>query len=184
MECRITSITKRRRSLGGSTILELMVTTLVGSLALTAVGSLSVYTARSFAAMSNYMELDKNSRNALDRLTQVVREADGVTEFDNHNVKMSYHGMSLSFKYSQGAKTLTMIDTNGSSRVLLRDCDYLKFEAFQRNSVAGTYDQYPASTETNATKLVQVSWICSRALIGSLLNTESVQSAKIVIRKQ
>lgn len=184
MEFRTTSTTKRRRSLLGATILELMVTTAAGSLALGSVGALSVYTARSFAAMGNYMELDKNSRNALDRMTQIVREADGVTEFDNHTVKLSYHGMPLEFNYSSAAKTLTMVDTNGSTRVLLRDCDYLKFEAFQRNSVAGTYDQYPASTDVNATKLVQVSWICSRSVLGKLMNTESVQSAKIVIRKQ
>jgi Tfp pilus assembly protein PilW len=163
---------------------ELMVTTAVGMLALGSVGSLSIYTARSFAAMSNYMELDKKSRNALDRMTQIVREADGVTEFDNHNVELSYRGQALSFTYSPGAKTLTLVDTNGAQRVLLQDCEYLKFDAFQRNSVPGTYDQYPASIDVNDTKLIQVSWICSRSVLGKILNTESVQSAKIVIRKQ
>jgi Tfp pilus assembly protein PilW len=163
---------------------ELMVTTAAGMLALGSVGALSIYTARSFAAMSNYMELDKKSRNALDRMTQVVREADGVTEFDSHNVELSYHGMPLSFTYSPTAKTLTMVDTNGAPRLLLQDCEYLKFEAFQRNSVGGTYDQYPASSDVNDTKLIQVSWICSRSVLGKILNTESVQSAKIVIRKQ
>jgi Tfp pilus assembly protein PilW len=166
------------------TLTELMITTAVASMAFAGLGALSIYTARSYAAMSNYMELDKNSRNALDRLTQIVREADGVASYDNHSVVLSYHGQELSFNYSPEAKTMTMIDTNGVSRVLLEDCDFLNFEAFQRNSVPGTYDQYPAAEDESAAKLVQVSWICSRSLIGNLLNTESVQSAKIVIRKQ
>ena len=166
------------------TLLEVMVTTGAASMALAGVGALSVYTVRSFAAMSNYMELDKNSRNALDRMTQIIREADGVTRYDSHQVVLSYHGQPLSFNYSPGAKTLSMVHTNGVTTVFLEDCDFLRFEAFQRNSVPGTYDQYPAAELENTAKLVQVSWICSRALIGGLLNTESVQSAKIVIRKQ
>jgi hypothetical protein len=117
-------------------------------------------------------------------MTQVIRESDGVSSYEEHNVELSYHGEPLSFVYSPSLKTLTMVNTNGTEKVLLEDCDYLKFEAFQRNSVPGSYDQYPATVDENATKLVQVSWICSRSLIGGLLNSESVQSAKIVIRKQ
>ena len=33
-------------------------------------------------------------------------------------------------------------------------------------------------------KLVQLHWICSRKIFGAKVNTESVQSAKVVIRKQ
>jgi hypothetical protein len=166
------------------TIIEMMVATATGSIALAGLGALSMYTIRSFGAMSNYMELDKDSRNALDRMTQIIREADGVTHYSEHEVELSYHGQTLSFEYSPSLKTLTMINTNGTEKVLLRDCEYLKFEAFQRNSIPGSYDQYPATEDENATKLVQVSWICSRHLIGKILNSESVQSAKIVIRKQ
>lgn len=165
-------------------MIETMVATAIGSLALAGLSSLTIYTTRSFAAMSNYMELDKNSRNALDRMTQIIREADGVTTFSDHSVVLSYHAQTISFNYSPQSKRLTMVNTNGASTVLLEDCDFLDFDAFQRNSVPGSYDQYPATVDESAIKLVQVSWICSRRLIGDLLNTESVQSAKIVIRKQ
>jgi hypothetical protein len=37
---------------------------------------------------------------------------------------------------------------------------------------------------TDAAKLVQVTWVCSRSILGKKVNTESVQSAKVVIRKQ
>ena len=33
-------------------------------------------------------------------------------------------------------------------------------------------------------KLIAVSWVCSRTILGSKMNTESVQTAKIIIRKQ
>ena len=130
------------------------------------------------------MELDKNSRNALDRLTQIVRESDGITDYDQHRIELSYHGQPLSFTYSPETKLFTMTDTNGVKNELLTGCDFLNFQVFQRNPVAGSYDQYPVTEEGSAAKIVQVSWICSKHLVGSLLNTESVQSAKIVIRKQ
>jgi hypothetical protein len=66
---------------------------------------------------------------------------------------------------------------------LLEQCDYLKFSIFQRNPIGGTYDQYPAATPATC-KLVQLTWICSRPIVGSGKNTECVQSAKVVIRKE
>lgn len=166
------------------TLVELMVSIAIGSIAMAGVAVLSVYTARSFAALANYMELDKNSRNALDQITRKVRQADGVLDYSPTSLKLSYGGQPLYFSYSSSTKILTMTDTNGVPTELLDNCDLLNFEIYQRGSVPGTFEQYPTTLEESDAKLVQVEWICSRRLIGNILNTESVQSAKIVIRKQ
>ena len=68
--------------------------------------------------------------------------------------------------------------------MLLTGCETLNFAIFQRNSTNGTYDQYPSSNEPTNTKLVQVSWVCKRSILGASINSESVQTAKIVIRKK
>ena len=177
-------ITESRRSGAAFSVVEFLIALGIGFLALAGSAALSVYTARSFAAMGNYMELDKNSRSALDRMTQLVRESDGVISYSQHDLHLSYHGTNLSFIYSPDAKTLNLINTNGTTERLLDDCTFFDFQIFQRNSIAGTYDQYPATVDETAAKIVQVSWICTKTLIGSLINSESVQSAKIVIRKQ
>jgi Tfp pilus assembly protein PilW len=179
-------ITKRPRSgRCGFTVIEFLIAMTTSFIALAAVSGLSVYTARSFAAMGNYMELDKNSRHALDQMTQIIREADGVVDYSQQFVRLSFHGnTNLCFSYSPEQKVLSMINTNGVSSALLTDCTFLDFQVFQRNSVAGSYDQYPDTADESAAKIVQVTWICQKRLIGNLLNTESVQSAKIVIRKQ
>jgi len=183
MDCKITSFSNKKRAFA-FTMIELLVAMSIGVLVLAALSVLSIYTMRSFTALSNYMELDKNSRNTLDHMTQIIREADGVLSFDNHNLKLSFHAMPLSFTYSPDIKQLTMTDTNGNQKIFLKNCDFLDFQIFQRNSMGGTYDQYPATVDESAAKLVQISWICSKALIGNLVNSESVQSAKVVIRKQ
>jgi prepilin-type N-terminal cleavage/methylation domain-containing protein len=62
----------------GFTLVELLVAIAVGSLALTATMSLSLYSLRSFAALTNYVDLDNLSRNALDHMTREIRQADRV----------------------------------------------------------------------------------------------------------
>ena len=166
------------------TLIELMVAAAIGVLALIAVGLLSIYALRSFAGLSNYMELDKNSRNTLDRVTQIIRESDGVLNWNQHLLVLSYRAKPLTIRYDAETKEVVMTDIEGNQRMLLDGCNYFDFQIFQRNNMGGAYEHYHATMNESAAKLVQISWGCSRSLIGGLINSESVQSAKIVIRKQ
>jgi hypothetical protein len=117
-------------------------------------------------------------------LTQIIREADGVMSWQKHEIVLSYHSKPVTFTYSPADKNLVVTGLDGAKKVLLDGCDYFDFQIFQRTSMSGVYDQYPITADEAAAKIVQVSWVCSKSLIGSLINSESVQSAKIVIRKQ
>lgn len=163
------------------TLVEVMVATAIGTIVMAAVASLSVYTARSFSALANYIDLDAQSRKTLDQMTWKMRHVSAVTVFTTNNVTFAYLGTgTLSYAYSPYTKTLTET-WNGQSTVLLKECDTLKFTAYQRTTISGTFDQ-TATTDTNLIKEIQVSWSCSRTILGSLVNSESVQSAKIVLR--
>ena len=39
-------------------------------------------------------------------------------------------------------------------------------------------------TTATGAKLIKLNWTCSRTILGQAVNTESVQTAKIVMRKQ
>src|SRR5256885_12440772 len=56
-----------------------MVATGVGSVVLAAVMALSLFSARSFAALGNYVDLDIKSRTALDQMSSDIRQADKLT---------------------------------------------------------------------------------------------------------
>lgn len=183
MDCKTTSLTRHAHR-SAFTLLETMIAIVIGSFVFMGLILLGIYTTRSFAALGNYMELDKKSRNALDRMTQLIRESDGVLSWSNHELVLSYGTQPLSFTYSPSQKKLTMTETNGTQRTLLDGCAFLDFQIFQRTTVAGAYDQYPVTSDEAVAKIVQISWVCTRSLIGELINSESVQSAKIVIRKQ
>jgi len=160
-----------------------MVSLAVGSLVFLAAGVFGMYSAKSFASIANYVDLDAYSRQALDQLTKDVRQVKRlVSNSATSLVFEDSDGLSLEYAYSPTAKTLSRVK-NGVTKVLLRECDELKFSIYQRNSIGGTYDQYAAATPATC-KLINVSWRCTRNIMGQKFNSESVQTSKIVIRKQ
>jgi len=170
------------------TLIELLVATSVAGILFTGMVSLTFFAARSFAALTNYVELDTKSRLALDKMTREIRQADSLLSGDEHELIFLHtdpangNNYTISYVYNPDARTLTRIK-NGVQTVLLTECDELSFSIFQRNPIGGTYDQYPTAS-ADTCKVVQMSWTCSRRIRTEKVNTESVQSAKVVIRKQ
>jgi hypothetical protein len=113
-----------------------------------------------------------------------IRQADELKSYATNRLVFSYQRTNdLVYAYSPSTRQLTET-LGGDTKVLLSGCDVLTFSIFQRNTAAGTYNQFPATLTNNAVKLVQLNWTCSRTVLGAQINTESVQSAKIVIRNQ
>lgn len=185
MVCNITSIKSGRTRQSGFTLVELMVALGIGLLMMTALGGLTFYSGRSFAAMANYVDLDNKSRSALDRMSSEIRQTQYLMEAsDTKLVFRDADGGKLTYTYNPNTRNLIRSKNDVADRkALLTECNSLKFSIFQRNPIDGTYDQYPTATPETC-KLVQLRWVCSRDLITEKRNTESVQSAKIVIRKQ
>ncbi|HKQ38198.1 MAG TPA: hypothetical protein VJ063_08985 [Verrucomicrobiae bacterium] len=168
------------------TLAEALVSMCVVILILLALVAFSMFSTRSFATMYNYVSLDDANRIAMDTLTRDVRQCKSVIDCTSSRlILQDSDNRTLGYIYDATARTLTR--TNGvpfpTKKVMLKECDRLLFKIGQRNTVAGGYDVYAAATPATA-KVVNVSWLCSRTLFGRKENTESVQTARIVIRKQ
>jgi Tfp pilus assembly protein PilW len=162
------------------TLIEMLIATGVGLMVMAAVGSLMVFTLRSFAALGNYNDLDQASRNALDVMSREIRQATNVSGlFSNATfVRLNLNSNSLAYVWTN--KKLQRLKTGSLPVLLLDQCDYLRFGISQQNPSNG-FTFYPASSFATA-KLVDVSWTCSRQILGQKVNTESVQTAKIALR--
>ena len=186
MVFKITSTKRRRRGKqAGLSLVEFLVAMGIGSLVLAGLAALMFYTGRSFAALANYVDLDTYSRNALDTMSREIRQTRRLVAGTSTRLQFEdSDGQTLVYEYNADERTLTRTK-NGvtDSEPLLKECNFLQFSMYQRNPINGKYDQYPTATPSEC-KLVQLRWICSRDLIQARRNTESVQSAKIVIRKQ
>ena len=168
------------KSRSGMGLVEMMVAGAIAGLVLTAVAMLSMYSAKSFVAMGNYADLDQASRNALDNMSREIRQTQGLNSFSATQLTFQETpSNTLIYVYNPVARTLIRRRA-GVDTVLLQQCDYLNFHISQRNP-SNAFNFYPAASASVA-KMIDVSWKCSREILGAKINTESVQTAKIVIR--
>jgi Tfp pilus assembly protein PilW len=184
MVFKTTSTTNQRRSRQAAvTLVEYMFAVALSSIAALIVVSLIIYTSKSFSLMASYYALGQKSGNALDVLGRDVRQSYGLKSYTNNLLTLNAGTNTSDIVYAYSPTNRTLTRTQGSdSKVLLKDCSSLQFSLYQRNPVAGTYDQYPAATATNC-KVMSVQWTCSSSIYGTVLTTEAEQEAKIVIRK-
>jgi prepilin-type N-terminal cleavage/methylation domain-containing protein len=167
----------------GFTLTEVMVAMGLGSLLFVAVGSMSIHSSRTFLVTSNYATINQESRVSLDIMSRDIRQADKVLSCSSNALVLASSTNTISFSYDPSARTVRRISGN-RSQILVRDCDYVRYDMFQRNATNGTYDYYPTSS-TNTCKVVQVMIACSKPVYGTSRKDMAVQqSAKVVIRKQ
>ena len=179
MDSKIISTKSRRNS--AFTLVEVMVAAALGLIALTAVGMLSWFSSRSFAAIANYVALDQTSQLALDKMSKEVRQARRLTDYSATSLNLlDFDNNPLQFVYDPDAKTLVRV-SGGQTKLLLTSCDFLQFTNYQRTPSSNTFDASYAAYVTNS-KVIQVTWSCSRKILGAKVNTESIQSAKIAFR--
>jgi hypothetical protein len=177
MEFKIT----HSRTQSGVVLVDMLVGLGIGGIVMAALMSLTLSSARSFATMTNYSEMTANSRITLDSVSREIRNSKGVSSCTGDSITLFDASTNLfTIAYDQATRTVRRI-AGASERVLLEGCDSMKWEIYQRTPKDGSYEGYIAS-RPELTKLVQVTWVCSRTLLGKKMHTETVQSAKIVIR--
>jgi Tfp pilus assembly protein PilW len=174
----------------GFTLVETVVGAVVGAVAFAAVGSMMLFGSKSTALMGNYGDLSRYSRNALDQMSTDIRQANVVLSCTTNQLQIQAVDINtgatntLTYTYNAAGQTLTRI-YEGVTNTLLKGIvtNSMQFAMYQRNPVGGDVTTNYLTTNAAICKVVQVSWVCSRNVLG-VGQTESVQSAKIVIRKE
>jgi prepilin-type N-terminal cleavage/methylation domain-containing protein len=185
------SILPRRPRCRAFTLVELLVAVGLSGILLMVVAALAVYGARSFAALGNYSDLDARSRQALDLISREFRQATAVVAAQT-NLPTKYialtnasngTGSRLTFDSSQ--RTLVLERTGQPAQTLLTECDRYDFFIFNRApNVSSSAITFNPAASLSAGKLINMSWKCSRTILGQRVNTESVQTAQVVLRNK
>jgi prepilin-type N-terminal cleavage/methylation domain-containing protein len=162
------------------TLVELMVAIAVGSLVIMFMSVVFAGSLRCFAATSNYVNMDNDSRNALDTMTRDIRQAGDLTGFATNRLQFTRFGTTnvfLVYEWDANSRQLSQWETGtGQTNVLLTDCDSLTFGMYKSSSAA--------AANVLEAKTIGVNWKCSRTLLGRKMNTEDMQEALIVIRNK
>ena len=172
----------------GMTLVEMLVASAIGALALSVVAVLSVYALRSFTAIGNYGDLEAKSRTALDRITRDVRQATGVVSFNQSGpdkwlrLTNALEGVRLEYYWDAEGRVLECIKDGQAVQTYLTGCDEWNFSLYQRTPIPGSTNQFYPTTDAGMCKMVEMNWRCSRTMLGKKWNTESAQFIQIVLR--
>ena len=183
MVCKTTSTEAARRRLAGIGLVEAMVAIGITALLILVLTNVSMLSGRMFASFFNYVDLDDANRIAMDTMTRDVRECNRVVSCSATRLVIEdSDAFNVTYAFDAGAATLTRSKA-GIERILLKECDTLKFNLGTHNPKDGNFEVYE-TTDVSIAKVVNISWNCSRTILGKKANTENVQTARIVIRKQ
>jgi len=186
MLIRPTSLTHSSRRRAGWTLVEMMVAVAASGIMLAAFVCTTITISRTMVAVGNYRDLNQDSRETLDYLSMDVRNASSVGSTSTSTYLVltnSYYNAVITYWWDSGTtafKRNYSVSSGSTTTTLLTNCDTFAFAYYQRNPAANL-DFVPTST-TSQIKLISVSWRCSRQILGATLNTESVQTAKVVMR--
>jgi hypothetical protein len=169
-------------------LIDLVVATGVSAIVLLAMCLLSMYTGRAFAALGNYNDLDRASRNTLDQMTREIRGAMYLVSATSNSLVFNLSGTNASvtnvtYAWDPTSHTLTRTYSGQAAQTMLTDCDYVYFNTYQRNMSNQVFGAFSNATPITC-KLVDLNWRCSRQIFKKAVNTESVQTAKIVLRNE
>jgi prepilin-type N-terminal cleavage/methylation domain-containing protein len=175
----------------GWTLVEMMVA--VGLFALVSMALMSTYIfgVKSMASMYSYALLDANNRNAMDQLTREIRQSKNVLAYTTNSITIltasddGSDGLRVTYSFSPSTKKLLRTPEGGSSKLLLDNCSLLQFQLYTR-CPSNVFGIFPVAVNnwSNTVKVLQLTWKTSVTKPDGIINSENVQTARIVIRKQ
>lgn len=164
------------------TLVEVVVAMGVAGIVLLSLGGLYLYSTRSFVTLKNHLDLDSASTRAMDKIGREIRQADNLLAFTTNSLTFVHGGRKFRYVYLPQQRILRREDEQGVV-TLMEDCDFMRFDMYQRTPLSGGEGFYPATSAAEC-KVVQVTWFASKQTGKSSPNASSLRSAQIVIRNQ
>ena len=170
------------------TLFEVMIAMAVASLVAVTLAVLGIYFSRSLAMVTNHIEIEAQSRVAMDTVSREIRSATSVSGLTTNSITLQVNSNRVTYAVNATDRTLTRVERNSlgsvlDTRVFLRECDSASFETYQRNATNAAYNTFPSATTSDA-KIVRLRWSLSRTNYGGKLAVGTMNSARIVIRKK
>jgi prepilin-type N-terminal cleavage/methylation domain-containing protein len=180
------------RTRHGWTLVEMMVAVALFSLAGMALMGLYIFSVKTMASMYSYSVLDQYNRQAMDQLTREIRQAKRVLGYTTNSITVltadeyGNNGPRVTYTFSPSTQKMLRTSSDGTTKVLLNNCSLLKFDLFTRCPSNAAFGSFPVAVDnwSNTVKVLQLTWKTMVTQPSGIANSENVQTARIVIRKQ
>ncbi|MEI6391067.1 MAG: prepilin-type N-terminal cleavage/methylation domain-containing protein [Verrucomicrobiota bacterium] len=185
------SIRPTQRSRSAWTLVEIMVAVAVFSIVGLVLMGTYLFSVKTMASMYNYALLDQSNRQAMDQLTREIRQARKVLNYTTNSITIltadeNNATNTVTYSFSPNAQKMIRTSTDGTSKAILNNCSLLSFQLFKRCPSNSIFGSFPVATNDwmNTVKVLQLTWKTSIILSTGIVNSENIQTARIVIRNQ
>ncbi len=174
------------------TLVEMMVAVGIFTLCGMVLMGAYIFSVKSMASMYNYAVLDQYNRQAMDLLTREIRQSKQVLDYSTNSVTIltakddGSTGPTVTYSFSPTTKKMMRTSSDGTSKLLLDNCSLLQFQLFTRCPSNAVFGSFPVATDNwdQTVKVLQLTWRTSTTVPFGIVNSENIQTARIVIRKQ
>lgn len=189
------NLPKQRRNAGFS-LVEMLIAVTIATSVIGVVAVISVDTALHYAAIGNYVTMADQSRNAMDMISREVRSSNALIAFSTNTpvyleLSNSTSSTITTIYYDNTNSYLSMSKTGQSNRVLLTQCNFWTFSLYNRHPLINSNDiyfypstNYSGQVDASRTKVINMSWKCTRSVLGTKLDSQSVQTAQVILRNK
>jgi prepilin-type N-terminal cleavage/methylation domain-containing protein len=181
MELRLTNHNQR-----GFTLAEMLVAVAIGFVVIAGAVSFYSFAVASFAAMSNFTDMNQKERYATDIISRDIRSSTAVSSATSSQLVLTGNdAVNIIYNYDVANGTLTRVRSN-TSQVLLTGIvnNSLSWTMYQRAAPGANYDVFPVAATPAAAKLISMHWNCWRQVSGTETNSHAITMAKIELRNQ
>jgi Tfp pilus assembly protein PilW len=174
----------RAKASPGFTLIEMLIAVTVSVFVIASILTLLVISMQNYVATANYVRMNDQSRNAMDRISREIRNASGVvsaTPGTSLVLINSNNNATISISYDSSAQTLTLT-TNLVTLATLTGCTNFSFQLYNRQTSTTNVSFNTTTTDLNSCKAVSLSWFCKKPITGSKFSTEIVQASQVMLR--
>jgi type II secretory pathway component PulJ len=180
------------RNTRGFTILEYLVATTIGVMVLAAALLLWGYASQTCATLYAYVEMSSNSKIALDRISQTIRNSRKVLACSATRLTLTVPSQittntaRVDLVYTNQALIQTTAEAGQTTqtKTLLTGCTNFEFLVYQRTPQTNSFTLTTNGFSVLTAKVIQLRWRCTRALRGDHDIIENQVSANVVIRSK
>lgn len=185
-------IKPKLRAQSGWTLPEMAVGVGVFSISGLMLAMIFIFCIRSFAAVTNYAALNKANRQAMDQVVREIRQAVNVIDYQSNSTSrvltiLNGDNLTVTYTFDSGSQQFTRNDGT-TTTTLLSNCSLLNFQLYVRPPPSNSFTNFPVMMTTNwqqDVKVVELTWKTSMSICPTaIVNSEDVQTAKVIIRKQ
>jgi Tfp pilus assembly protein PilW len=168
-------------------MVELMVSSSLAAIILTAVLSMFLFLGRTSANVINYAEMEAEARRGLEVFAQDTRQASDLMWLSDSSVRLSVNGASIVYTFNSGAGTFTRA-VGGTTTTLIDGISSFTYSGYMITGAAVDLSDLSTAVKresaSDVTKQIQLYVLASRSSTTVTTATNTVLSARYILRNK